>query len=185
MMKRFSLVCLILVAAPAAATSNLYPTQPLQVRGDVPVRCRVLQPSSDGGLNTTFAADANGGTLTLTSLVDANSARTLTLRAAIAFPISCIGAHTLTVTSQGGGLSNGGAAGPSDGFASHVNYAMTANWAGTTQSVVTQGSAVTLDLSQSGPQGGTLNITFDIAAGQGPLINGTYTDQLVIQVNAQ
>ena len=183
MMKRAVLV--VCLMAPAAAAPVPFAAQPLQVRGDVPVRCKVSQPVAGGALNATFTPGTDGGTLALKSLVDGTSALTNATQAAIAFPINCVGAQSLTITSEGGGLSNAGGTGAPASFATHVNYAMTAAWGGLTQSVTTTGSTVALDFSQTGPQTGSLTISFSVAAGQGPLVSGTYTDRIVIQVNAQ
>jgi len=158
--------------------------QPLQVNGDVPVRCKLSPPAAGTSVNTSFAPNSNGGDLTLTGLVDPDTALTRATESVIQIPIICSGAYSLTITSQGG-LSNQNASAPSGGFATHVNYLLSANWAGATQSVETAGSAVTLDLSQSGSQAGNLSIDFSLPAGRGPLVAGTYTDEITIQLNAQ
>jgi opacity protein-like surface antigen len=170
------------VLAPAAAAPVA--AQPIQVIGGVPVRCKISPPAAGASDNASFAPGSNGGELQLTRFVDPGTALTHASEGTILFSITCTGAYALTVTSQGG-LSNQNAGSPSGGFATHVNYTLSAIWAGATKSVETSGSAVTLDLSQSGDQSGDLSIGISLPAGKGPLTAGTYTDEIVIQLNAQ
>lgn len=170
-----------LLAVPAAGADNA--SQPLQMTGSVPVRCRLSPPSAGVTVNTSFTPDANGGNLVLTALVDMNTSTTLSAEGSILVPILCSGTHALTVTSHGG-LNNQNAT-ASGGFLTHVDYELTATWGATTQTVQTAGSAVTLDLSQNGPQSGDLTIAVSLPAGRGPLVAGTYTDEIIIELNAQ
>jgi hypothetical protein len=173
------------VATSAVAAPDQNPSQPLTVKGDVPVRCKMSPPVSGGsGTNTTFAQNSSGGEIDLTALVDANTAKTLAAQETIQFPIICTGAHTLTVTTQHGGLVNQNVAAPAGGFAVHADYTLNATWAGTTRSLTTSGAQAALDLSQSDAAGGELTIGFSLLGGVGPLQAGTYSDEIVVQLNA-
>lgn len=176
-----ALICVCLLA-PGAAAADI-PSQPLQVNADVPVRCKLSTPSAGMSLNTSFSPNGNGGDIALTQLVDPNTSMTQAAEGSVLVPITCTGAHTLTVTSRGG-LTNQNAT-AAGGFATHVNYALTASWGGTTETSETSGSALTLDVSQGGPQTGNLTIAVSLPPGRGPLVAGTYTDEIVIQLNAQ
>ena len=171
------------VLAAAHAAEN--PTQPITVQGEVPVRCKMAAPLAGGtGANTTFAANSNGGEINLTNLVDSNTARTVAAQGTVQFPIICTGAHTLTITSQRGGLTNQNSATAAGGFAVHADYTLNASWAGTTRTLVTSGSRSALDLSQTDAASGNLTIDVTLAGGLGPLQAGTYSDEIVVQLNA-
>ncbi len=164
-----------------AATTT---SRPLQVNGAVPVRCKISLPAAGASLNTTFSAESNGGELDLTDFVG-QDAKTHATEGAIRLPILCSGAYALTITSHGGGLSNQSSNTASGGFAVHVDYLLSASWAGATRSVQTSGAEVTLDLSQSGAQSGDLSVAFSLPAGLGPLVAGAYRDEIIIQLNPQ
>src|SRR5690242_5422553 len=114
-----------LIASPAFAASFTATAQPLTVLGDVPVRCRMSPPqASDGGSNTTFSQNGASGEIDFTNFVDANTGKLNASGARIAFPITCTGAQTLTVTTQNGGLTNTNVAGGSNGFAARADYTL-------------------------------------------------------------
>lgn len=176
----FLAVGLLALRADAATTV----TQPLQVHASVPERCRVSPPTGTTSPNATFTPGANGGALRLTGLVDPVTALTRATQGTILFPVVCTGTYSLTVTSQGG-LVNETTTTASNGFATRLNYVLSASWGSAAQSVETSGTPVSLDLSAGGAQLGNLTIGFNVPAGRGPLVAGTYTDEIIIQLNAQ
>jgi hypothetical protein len=185
MTKRISLIVVAAILAAPSAWAATAATRPLSVNGSVPVRCKISQPVAEANLNTTFSPDGEGGLLDLTAFVGTDSL-TRAAEGSVRLPIACSGAYTLTVTSLAGGLNNRDINVPaSGGFAAHVNYLLIANWGGAVQSVETAGSEVSLDLSRSGAQAGYLSVGFSLPAGRGPLVAGTYQDEIVVELNPQ
>lgn len=176
-----ALALALLTALPAQAAAVA--AAPLDISGDVPVRCKMAPPTSGASANAIFRQTGNGGALTLTGFVGAD-ARTRAVQASIQVAIACSGSHVLTVTTHGG-LTNQTSGSPSPDFANHADYALTARWGGLTQSVTTSGAQVTIDLSQANAAAGSLGIDINLPAGRGPLAAGTYTDEIIIQLNAQ
>jgi hypothetical protein len=171
-----------LMGSPAWGASAT--AQPTTVLGDVPVRCKMSPPlASDGGANTTFSQNGAGGEIDFTKFADANTGKLTVSSAQVAFPITCTGAQTLTVTTQNGGLTNANVAGPAGGFAARADYTLNASWASITKSLQTGGAAASLDLSQTAPQSGQLVLNFTLVPGAQPLEAGSYDDAIVEQLN--
>jgi hypothetical protein len=172
------------IAAPAFAASFTATAQPLTVLGDVPVRCRMAQPqAADGGINTTFTQNGTSSEIDFTNFVDPNTGKLNASHAQIAFPITCTGAQTLTVSTQNGGLTNASVAGSVNGFAARADYTLDASWASTSRSLQTDGTAASLDISQTTPQSGQLVLNFTLVPGDQPLEAGSYGDAIVVQLN--
>jgi hypothetical protein len=172
------------IAVPAFAASLTAAAQPLSVLGDVPVRCRMAQPlAADGGTNTTFTQNGASNEIDFNNFVDPNTGKLNASHARIAFPITCTGAQTLTITTQNGGLTNASVAGGAPGFAARADYTLDASWASTTRSLQTNGAAASLDISQTTPQSGKLVLNFTFVPNNQPLEAGSYGDAIVVQVN--
>lgn len=171
-----------LAAAPAAAADSLV-SQAMPVDGTVPTRCKISPPTTANLSNSSFASDGTGGQLVLSAIVGSDG-MTSGAEATLRFAITCTGAHDLTITS-GGGLVNRTTATPVAGFSSRADYTLTANWGATTQSATTAGSSISLDLSQDTARAGNLDIVFALPLGRGPMIAGSYTDEILIQLNAR
>lgn len=171
-------------ASSAWAASPTTAAQPLTVLGDVPVRCRMGQPQAlDSASNTTFTQNGASSVIDFTNFVDSNTGRLNASHAEIAFPIICTGAQVLTITTQNGGLANTSVAAGANGFATRADYTLAASWASTSRSLQTDGTAASLDLSQTTPQSGQLVLNFTLVPGGQPLEAGSYDDAIVVQLN--
>ncbi|MGA9794558.1 MAG: hypothetical protein WBQ17_03380 [Rhizomicrobium sp.] len=180
-MKRAAAGLGILMALAATPALCAAPSQMLTVQSSVATRCKMLPPQVTGA-GTNFTSAGAGGRLDLTNFVN-SSDKTQAVNAQLEFSIVCTGAHSLTVGTQSGGLNDQTAGTPGSGFVTHADYGLSASWDNTTKSLTTNGTAASVDLSQTGPASGNLVIDLNLAAGIGPLQAGDYTDAIIVQLN--
>jgi hypothetical protein len=173
--------CAVLMSVPTFADESV--VHDLQVDGTIPTRCSMSRPTAADTNNSAFSVQDAGGALMLTSPID-QGALTNSATASFRFAITCTGAHDLIIASNGG-LVNQTTPLSANGFLTRADYTLVASWGATTQSLTTDGSRATLDLSQTVARAGTLSVVFSLPSGRGPMTAGTYTDQIYIQLSAR
>lgn len=181
-----ALVAALLLAPPALAQTTTAPdtaTRAVIVQGTAPDLCRIDAATTAGLTNSRFTvADAGGGALDIRVLGDPVTGVAQPATATIIIPVICTGAHNLYVNTKGGLANASPGIGP--GFATRVDYTLSANWAGQNASLTTTGVAASLNLSQTDAAAGDLTVSVNIPGGGLPLTNGAYSDEIVVQFNA-
>lgn len=94
--------------------------------------CIVGTPRALSATNSTFQADGgSGGQITLTRLVDPDTALPRSARVDLAIPATCNASHRVIASSGAGGLRRAGGGGvQSGGFAEFLAYSVQVAWAG-------------------------------------------------------
>ncbi|MGA0602868.1 hypothetical protein ACO2Q3_19320 [Caulobacter sp. KR2-114] len=183
---RASLVCAaVLAAAPAFAQTTTVGQGRLDMEGTAPSTCLVQSPQSAVGTNTTFSSgNAQQGQVTITELADPQTAVAKQATISVALPAICNTAHHVTVTSLNRGLlRQGGVASqtPVNGFREFIPYSVTASWAGQTAT----GQSLTgtpVNITTQDGAAGQVSLTIDVPGGGDPLVAGTYSDSLTIEL---
>jgi spore coat protein U-like protein len=184
MIRTLPLVLLFLSAAGVAAAQTQDTSQQrVLLAGNAPSVCKMDAPTSGGGGTVQFSvSSSNAAELNFQALANPTTAVAQAAQVTVSFPVICTGAHSLTVSSTNGGLTN--PALPATGFATRVDYALTAQWAADQRRFQTVGSPTSLNLTESDGVAGNLTVAIAIANGVLPLVSGAYTDQVVVQFSA-
>lgn len=183
-MRAVTLFALAVLAVPAQAQELSRGSQQLQFAADAPVACVVGTARASGQRNASFADNgARGGQITFPNLVNDQTATARASGIDLAVGVICNASHRITVRSSNGGLLRQGAQGAGlgrGGFAQFQAYNVGLEWQG--QSVAIGGQAGNASVSQAGPGMGDLHINVAVPAGTTPLVAGTYTDAIVVEV---
>lgn len=183
MIRKTILAAAILMPAPLAAQVVDSSLGRVELVGTAPAGCVIRGPASAVGTNMRFEpSSASAGQIGITEFVDQNSvSRGGSIE--INLPVICNSAHRVVVRSGNGGLRRLGAAVPTGPFAQFVPYSVTTLWGGQ-QAVLTtnQGGTVQIDSNQA--RAGLVALSINLAAGGQPLVAGTYSDQIVVELQA-
>jgi hypothetical protein len=173
----------ICAAGGAAAQTQDTAQQRVDLAGTVPSVCKMDAPHSSGAGDVQFTVSSNDAAeLNFQALANPTTAVAQAAQVSVSFPVICTGAHSLTVSSTNGGLTNPAQA--VAGFATRVDYALTAQWATDQKQFQTAGAPTSLNLTESDGVAGDLTVAIAIANGALPLVSGPYTDQVVVQFSA-
>lgn len=135
------------------------------------------------------SATINSGQINVDELIDEATAFLNVASIDIEILGICNQPHHLSLLTTKGGLAPEAQATPVDGsFSHHINYLVEVDWAGRT--IVLQTDAVAGRRAESGlidgPNSGALNISLTIDGSTNemttPVISGTYSDSLIIQI---
>lgn len=181
-MTRFLIATVILLAASSASAERLNPRQELTIAGSAQPACVIKGPALARGTNISFAATgANAGEIRISQLVDPSTAEVRQAQVALLLPIVCNSAHRFLLKSSNGGLQRDGAAPASDQFRARVPYDVSAMWQGRQLRQATDAAGdFTIDMPGSGA--GDLALTIDIQPGGQPLVAGSYSDTITVEL---
>lgn len=170
-----------LAAAPAAAQDTSRASQALQLSATARPACVIAGASATETSNAAFTAlDASHGQVTITQLVDPETAQPRQSMAAISLPVTCNSAHRVTVvSSQGGLLRPGGNRMASGAFSDFLPYRIAIDWAGRQAEQGSEAGALSVDAANGST--GALSLRLTTPQGGTPLTAGTYDDSIVIQ----
>ncbi len=175
------------LAAPVLAFGQTVNTGQgrLDLSGVAPSACLISTPTAAAGSNSSFQpAGTQSGQVTITQMVDPNTAVPVASSINLALPIICNAAHNVTVSTTNGGLARAGVApgaGPVGGFRQFLPYQVTATWAGQTQNATSQ-AGTTVSINSSDGAAGQLSLTIAVPGGGDPMVAGAYSDQVVVQL---
>ena len=183
-----ALPCLILAAvlgaAPAQAQELNRASQRLELLGDAPVGCIANSARASGLRNATFQDNGpSGGVVVFPQLVDGTTAMARESAIELAVPVVCNTSHTVTVRSYNGGLLRQGAQGTgrsSGGFSEFQAYQVGVQWQG--QRVQVGGQSGSASIAWGQPAKGDLTVDITVPQGTAPLVAGTYTDAVVVEI---
>lgn len=155
----------------------------LELVGTAYPSCVIRGPSSAVGTNMRFEpGSASAGQISIGEFVDTNAvSRGGSIE--ITLPVVCNSAHRVVVRSGNGGLRRQGAAVQATGFSQLFPYRVTTDWGGQRGDLNTDQSG-TLILNTGEARAGQLSLSINVAAGGRPLVAGTYSDQIVVELQA-
>ncbi len=180
-----------LASAWAEDGHNQTQTQKFAIQGNAQPVCNFLPAQSAQASNMAIGTGLSAqNTLNVNQLVDPGTAQLLPASISVTMKGMCNHPHTITITTQNGGLHSQNKVSPSSAFADHVNYNATVSWGSSvsqfrTSGVKGQGAP---ESAASGPFAGELRLDIAINhsdAGQLPLIADTYAENLIIKFKPQ
>lgn len=159
-------------------------SQKLELFGDAPVACVANEARVTSSANATFQSNGpSGGVVVFPALVDQATATARASSIGLALPVVCNASHRVTLRSANGGLRREGANPGSNaggGFAEFQTYGVSVQWQGLSASV--GGINTSADLAQAQPAKGDMLIDIAVPQGTQPLVAGTYTDSVVVEI---
>lgn len=172
---------LIGVGSAASAQERLVPRADIELTAEAPNACLITSAPVASGRNASFSSGGSSGEMRILQLVDPLTAEVIAADISLSLPVICNAGHSVVVRATRGGLTREGAAAPSaPGFRNQVPYDLAVSWAGATSSQTSASPGVVID--QSGAAAGTLQLDISIPEGGAPLVAGTYSDQVVIEL---
>lgn len=183
MIRKLVLAALLLSPAPLAAQGSDLSQGRLEILGTANPACVIRAPSSAVGSNMRFEpSGASAGQVGITEFVDSNAvSRGGSID--VLLPVICNSAHRVVVRSGNGGLRRVGPPVQTTDFAQFFPYQVTTLWGGQ-QAVLTTNQAGTLIIDSGEARAGQLALSINVAAGGPPLVAGTYSDQIVVELQA-
>ncbi len=156
--------------------------QGFELSATAPANCVVRSVRATGASNASFqSSGTTGGQVTITRLVDAETAQPRATTIDIAIPATCNASHRVTARSGRGGLQRLGTTGAQGtGFAEFLPYSMGVGWAGVQLAQASNQGPLAIIV----PNGATGELALRIATPDGgtPLVAGQYEDSIVIQL---
>ncbi len=179
----FAALALAFSASGALAQDVTHATQRLELHGDAPVGCVANSAHASKQVGTLYQDNGpTGGVVTFPNLVDETTAAARASSIELALPVVCNTSHLITVRSYNGALVRQGAGGANSagGFSESQTYAVGLQW----QELTAQLSAGTTNASIAYGQPAKGDLIVDIAVPRGtqPLVAGTYTDAVVVEI---
>ena len=184
MMRLQILVCAVvsMAAMATAAQAQVASTQQNQMtfNGDVAAGCITAAAAASSAQNAEAQDMVSGSANVVVTRLVGDDGVPLGAEISLALPSTCNQAHTLTLTSVNGGMTNAGGALASGAFRSLLPYTVVVNWAGQSQTFSTGAGALTQPVSDAAT--GPVSVTIQIPSGGAPMVAGSYSDQLVLQL---
>jgi hypothetical protein len=154
----------------------------LDIVGEAPQGCILSPPTETAISNAALVAGPTAGQVRLTQFVDPQTAVPNAATIGLDFSVVCNAAHHLTVrTLQGGLVLASPAPAPGPGLRNSVPYQVSVAWAGQ-QAMGSSDTMVPVDIATANGAAGVLSITIAVPGGGDPLVAGTYSDSLVVEL---
>jgi hypothetical protein len=171
-------------ASAAQAQDLSRTTQQLHMQGDAPVGCVANAARASNQRNASYQDNGpTGGVVVFPNLVDEATAATRESSIELSVPVVCNTSHNITVRSYNGGLVRLGANAArsgSGGFSEQQNYDVGLQWQ--QQTVKLSGATPSAAIFYNQPAKGDLIVDIAVPRGINPLVAGTYTDAVVVEI---
>jgi len=171
-------------ASGAMAQDVTHATQRLELHGDAPAGCVANSARASKQVGTLYQDNGpTGGVVTFPNLVDETTAAARASSIELALPVVCNTSHLITVRSYNGALVRLGAnaaRGGSGGFSEMQTYDVGLQWQQRTVQLGTQTASAAISYNQ--PAKGDLIVDIAVPRGTNPLVAGTYTDAVVVEI---
>ena len=171
-------------ATGAAAQDMNRASQRLEMLGNAPAGCVANSARASKLVGATYQDNGpTGGVVVFPNLVDESTAATRASSIELAVPVVCNTSHLITVRSYNGALVRLGAnaaRGGSGGFSEMQTYNVGLQWQQQTVQLGTQTGSAAISYNQ--PAKGDLIVGIAVPRGTNPLVAGTYTDAVVVEI---
>lgn len=191
----------LICAGPAFAADSA--SNAISISGSSPNTCTLDSGTQGAVTNSAYTPGAGASTLAITNLASATDASLQATSAVVTYVGMCNYAHNVGLKSLNSGLQNNTAANDplasSGSFIKKVGYTASYTWAGHSS-----GAGETLSFSNdvgtgasaaaaattgttfavAGANSGNLVLTFGITGSATPVVAGTYSDTLTVQIGA-
>ncbi|MBT3072169.1 hypothetical protein KKP04_15045 [Rhodomicrobium sp. Az07] len=174
--------CVTQATAQSASSSA---STSFQIKGVAPQVCQLPGQAAPSGAasNATYSSNM----VTIESLIDNSTAFVKSSSLTLKFDKAmCNYEAFLSLSSQNRGMTSTDAKQATAGeFLSKVDYTVTADWGSIHDLILDTSQQSTAQLQTAGANSGTLTLTFATKNGNVPLVNGTYTDTVAVQIGAK
>lgn len=170
-------------ASAAMAQDTTHATQRLEFHGDAPAGCVANSARASKQIGTIYQDNGpTGGVVTFPSLVDESTATARASSIELAVPVVCNTSHLITVRSYNGSFVRIGAGGPNatGGFSETLGYDVGLQWQNLTAQLNSSNTNTSIAFGQ--PAKGDLIVDIAVPRGTQPLVAGTYTDAVVVEI---
>lgn len=175
---------LALSATGAQAQEINRADQRLEMQGDAPAGCVANAARASNQINATYQDNGpTGGVVVFPILVDESTATTRASSIQLAVPVVCNTSHQITVRSYNGALVRLGANAArsgSGGFSETQSYDVGLQWQ--QQTARLGGLTASAAIFYNQPAKGDLIVDIAIPRGTNPLVAGTYSDAVVVEI---
>lgn len=178
---------LFLLALAAVPTPALAQNQPIashvEIIGDAAPACVMRPPADRSGTNASFQqVSAGAGRIRIEQLADPVDATPHAAEIRVLLPVICNAPHRVVLRSGTGGLRlEGPRPSQSEPFRHFLPYQLGISWGGD-QARRSSDAAAPLVLAAGAARSGEMEVTFMLAGGGAPLVAGTYSDEIIIEV---
>ena len=159
-------------------------SQRIELHGDAPAGCVANAARASKQIGATYQDNGpTGGVVVFPNLVDETTAATRASSIELALPVVCNTSHMITVHSYNGALVRLGAKAArsgSGGFSEMQTYDVGLQWQQRTVQLGTQTASAAISYNQ--PAKGDLIVDIAVPRGTNPLVAGTYTDAVVVEI---
>jgi hypothetical protein len=156
----------------------------IQMSGYAQPVCKLPGGTQSSASNATYS----NGMLTISNLLDPNTANVKAASVKITFPdVMCNYKATISIASMNGGLKSDGVTPDLTGtFLNVVPYKIEGTWGGLALPVLDTASAGVTPVTKnaSGANRGTLELTVSTADGNTPVVEGQMNDRIVLKVGS-
>ena len=170
-------------ASGAMAQDVTHATQRLELHGDAPAGCVANSARASKQVGTLYQDNGpTGGVVTFPNLVDETTAAARASSIELALPVVCNTSHLITVRSYNGALVRQGAGGANSagGFSESQTYDVGLQWQQLTAQL--SAGATNASIAYGQPAKGDLIVDIAVPRGTQPLVAGTYTDAVVVEI---
>ena len=171
-------------ATGAAAQDINRASQRLEMLGNAPAGCVANSARASKQIGATYQDNGpTGGVVVFPNLVDESTAATRASSIELALPVVCNTSHLITVRSYNGALVRLGANAArsgSGGFSETQTYDVALQWQQQTVQLGPQAASAAIAFGQ--PAKGDLIVDIAVPRGTNPLVAGTYTDAVVVEI---
>jgi hypothetical protein len=178
-----ALLVLTAGTAPAQAQAlSSTPVQQLSFTGEAPAGCMMLTPQSPSSANASMTSSAPGSADIVIAQLVGEDGVSVGATVILTLPAACNQAHVLRLDSVNGGLINVEGTLASGPFRTVLPYAVAISWGSGSETYQSGDAATTL--SNGDAATGSVTVTIEIPAGGAPLVAGSYSDQLILELAA-
>ncbi|MFM5950935.1 MAG: hypothetical protein ACKOPM_17175 [Novosphingobium sp.] len=170
-------------ATGAMAQDTTHATQRIEFHGDAPAGCVANSARASKQIGTIYQAEGpTSGLVTFPNLVDESTATARASSIELAVPVVCNTSHYITVRSFNGALVRQGAGGANSagGFSESLGYNVGLQWQDLTAQLNSSNTNTAIAYGQ--PAKGDLIVDIAVPRGSQPLVAGTYTDAVVVEI---
>ena len=149
--------------------------------GQVLPGCIMAAPTVPSAQNATATSlSAGSADINVTQLVGDDGVP-IGAQLVLSLDSACNQAHVLSIASQNGALINDVSTGdPGTSFRNTLPYAVSLSWSGQTQTLDSSDGSLSLPVGVAAR--GSVTVIIQIPAGGAPMVAGSYSDQLVLEL---
>lgn len=173
---------LLALTAGAAQAQSTAPARQLAFNGEAAAGCLMQTPQAPTSDNASVTSSGPGSADIVIGQLVGDDGISVGATVILTLPAACNQAHILRLVSVNGGLINVDGTPAGGPFRSVLPYAVAISWGSGSDTYQSGDPATTI--SNGDAATGTVTVTIEIPAGGAPLVAGSYSDQLILELAA-